>query len=309
MRQQVLELYGFKNRAVVLTWLSHWDREGHQYLIKDLEPWFIEAAHPLRFIDGGGRLLVLRSTSQKRQIGPIENGDVGDPWIPIDLKKEYSALNVKAPGFTPKLVCRLLFGEDIKRTPLQEPRTGDGNAWLVASVLVSEGNCKTDGFYHLELPVPPKVQMTLSHKPKRDTLGHLAQALLTDAGNIQSALSVALTVLAEGAPEKPDSKRIDEWLKQAGNDFARRWEALFFPTLWRGAEEMHETVRADWQQTLVDAAQALLDEAHERMPLPTNRTWRAITQGQSVFRALLSKHQLPMPRITRNSTQPAEEIA
>jgi CRISPR system Cascade subunit CasA len=151
--------------------------------------------------------------------------------------------------------------------------------------------------------------MALFHKPTRDTLGHLAQALLTDAGNIQSALSVALTVLAEGAPEKPDSKRIDEWLKQAGNDFARRWEALFFPTLWRGAEEMHETVRADWQQTLVDAAQALLDEAHERMPLPTNRTWRAITQGQSVFRALLHKHRLPMPRTTRNSTQPAEEIA
>jgi CRISPR system Cascade subunit CasA len=310
MRPQVLATYGFQPRGIVLTWIKPWDRKGHQYLLNALEPWFIEAARPLRLILVHDRVLALSAPSENRQIGPTKpfNGDVGDPWIPINRQKERSALTLSAPGFTPERVCRLLFGDDIELTLLQQPRAGDGNAWLVASVLVG-GNCTTDGFYHLELPVPPKARMALFHKPTRDTLGHLAQALLTDAGNIQSALSVALTVLAEGAPEKPDSKRIDEWLKQAGNDFARRWEALFFPTLWRGAEEMHETVRADWQQALVDAAQALLDEANERMPLPTNRTWRAITQGQSVFRALLSKHQLPMPRITRNSTQPAEEIA
>jgi CRISPR system Cascade subunit CasA len=151
--------------------------------------------------------------------------------------------------------------------------------------------------------------MALFHKPTRDTLGHLAQALLTDAGNIQSALATALTMLTEGGPEKPDFERIKAWLGQARGDFTRRWEALFFPTLWRGAEEAHETVRADWQQALVDAAQAVLNEAHERMPLPTNRTWRAITQGQKTFREQLYKHHLPMPRITRNSTQPDEEIA
>jgi CRISPR system Cascade subunit CasA len=180
---------------------------------------------------------------------------------------------------------------------------------LVASVLVSDGNCKTDGFYHLELPVPPKVRATLTHKPTRDTLGHLAEALLTDAANVQSALVTALTILTEGAPKKPDFERIKAWLDKARSDFTRRWETLFFPTLWRGAEEAHETVRADWQQTLVDAAQALLDEAPERMPLPANRTWRAITQGQKTFRKRLQKHRLPMPRTIRNSTQPAEEIA
>jgi CRISPR system Cascade subunit CasA len=313
MRPSVLSTYGYRERGIVLTWLKRWDRSAPQHTLAELEPWFIEAARPLRLRPFEGGLIALGATSKARQIGPksLENGDVGDPWIPFnaqDKKKGLSALTLSQKGWTPQLLTDLLFQKGYRLTPLQEPKPGEGVAWFVASCLV-RGQGRTEGFHRVEIPVPPKARMALFHKPTRDTLGHLAQALLTDAGNIQSALSVALTVLAEGAPEKPDSKRIDEWLKQAGNDFARRWEALFFPTLWRGAEEMHETVRADWQQTLVDAAQALLDEAHERMPLPTNRTWRAITQGQSVFHALLSKHQLPMPRITRNSTQPAEEIA
>jgi CRISPR system Cascade subunit CasA len=308
-----LEIYGLKNRAVVLTWLSHWDRDGHQYLIKDLEPWFIETARALRLQPFERGLIALGATSKARQIGPksLENGDVGDPWMPLntqDKKKGISALTLSKEGWTPQLLTNLLFKKGYRLTPLQEPRPGEGVAWFVASCLArSQG--KTEGFHRVEIPVPPKVQMTLSHKPKRDTLGHLAEALLTDAGNVKSAFTAALTMLTEGGPEKPDFERIDKWLKQAGNDFARRWEALFFPTLWRGAEEAHETVRSDWQQALVDAAQALLNEAHERMPLPTNRTWRAITQGQKTFREQLYKHHLPMPRITRNSTQPDEEIA
>jgi CRISPR system Cascade subunit CasA len=159
----------------------------------------------------------------------------------------------------------------------------------------------------------------LINKSTRNTLGDLAKKMLADAGSVQGILGKALVGLIKGGWEKSEFERIHferikekdfkDWLDKAKSKFSRFWETLFFPTLWRGAEEAHETVRADWQRALVDAAQALLDEAHERMPLPANRTWRAITQAQSVLRALLHKHRLPMPRTTRNSTQPAEEIA
>jgi len=313
MRPKVLATYGFQPRAVVLTWLTHWDRQGHQYLLSDLEPWFIEAARPLRLVSLNGSLMALSAPTENRQIGPTEpfNGDVGDPWIPInkqDKKKGQSALTVTAPGFTPELVRSLLLSVDFELTALQQPRAGEGSAWLVASVLVG-GRCTTDGFYRLELPVPPKARRALLTKETRDTLGHLAQALLDDAQKVEGALGRALALFTEGGPEKRDFERIKAWRDKARSDFARRWEALFFPILWRGAEEAPETVRADWQQALVDTAQALLDEARERLPLPANRTWRAITGGQNIFRAMLNKDKLPMPRTSRNPTNPVEEIA
>jgi len=299
MRQRVLEMYGFKNRAVVLTWLSHWDRDGHQYLIKDLEPWFVETARALRLQPFERGLIALGATSKVRQIGPksLENGDVGDPWMPLnthDKKKGISALTLSKEGWTPQLLTNLLFQKGYRLTPLQEPRPVEGVAWFVASCL-ARGQGKTEGFHRVEIPVPPKVQTNLRDKPTRDTLGHLAQDLLTDAEFVQRFLATALAILTEGGPKKLDFERIKAWLGKARSDFARRWEGLFFPTLWRGAEEAHETVRADWQQALVDAAQAILDEARERMPLPANRTWRAITQAQQAFIGLLRKHDLPCP--------------
>jgi CRISPR system Cascade subunit CasA len=304
MRPKVLATYGYKPRAVVLTWLTCWDRREHQYLLGDLEPWFVEAARPLRLASVKGRLMALSALTENRQIGPTEpfNGDVGDPWIPLNLKdkkKGQSALTISAPGFTPELVSKLLFRKDFQLTELQQPRTADGNAWLVASVLVG-GNCTTDGFYRLELPIPPKARYALLTKSSRDTLGHLAQALLDDAQKVEKALRKVFAVLTEGGPKKTDRKRIAAWLDQARSDFTRRWEALFFPTLWRGAEEAHETVRTDWKHVLVDTAQALLDEARERLPLPTNRTWRAITRAQNCFNHELRAHNPPKPRRTLN---------
>ncbi|HEX7021842.1 MAG TPA: hypothetical protein VF171_03225, partial [Trueperaceae bacterium] len=299
LRDKIVKAHCFQARGVVLTWLSPWDRSQHQYVLSDLEPWFIEAARPLRLVSASGALMALRASSDKRQIGPAEpfNGDVGDPWIPIntqDKKKGQSALTVSAPGFTPSLLSKLIFEDDFKLTELQLPSAGDGPAWFVASVLVG-GNCTTDGFYRIELPVPPKARLALLNKQHRDLLGNLAQKLLGDAKEVQKALNTALTVLTEGGPDKADFERVENWLKGARKDFGRRWEAMYFTTLWRGADEDHEAVRSDWQQQLVNAAQDMLDEATQRLPLPANRSWRAITQAQGTLRGMLRKSHLPLP--------------
>ena len=117
---------------------------------------------------------------------------------------------------------------------------------------------------------------------------------------MQKALNTALTVLTEGGPDKADFERVKNWLKGARKDFGRRWEAMYFPTLWRGADEDHEAVRSDWQQQLVNAAQDLLDEATQRLPLPANRTWRAVTQAQGALRGMLRKSRLPWPAHARS---------
>jgi CRISPR system Cascade subunit CasA len=159
------------------------------------------------------------------------------------------------------------------------------------------------------LPVPPKARLALLRKESRETLGGLAQKLLTDAKEVERALSAALVVLSEGGPETADFNRdaVKRWIDGARGRFAKTWEASYFPTLWRGTEEPHETVRHDWQQELVNRAAALLDEGSQRLPIPANRTWRAVTRANGIFRAMLRKQSFPLPGAAHHSTVDLEE--
>ncbi len=314
LRDSVCRDFGYRHRGIVLTWLSPWDRATHQLQITELEPWFIEAARPIRLVaQGDGKLLALGATSKARQIGPktIDNGDVGDPWIPInvgDKKKGRSALTLSEDGLTPQRLTDLLFEQGFELTPLQKPTPGANPGWFVASCLV-RGQGATEGFHRIELPVPPKARLALLNRQSRETLGHLAQSLLSDAKEVQKALNTAFAVLSEGGPDQANFERVEDWLKAARKDFGRRWEALYFPTLWRGTDEDHNAVRNDWQQQLVNMAQALLNEATERLPIPANRTWRAKTQAQRALIGMLRKSALPMPVHTQLSTNATEGTA
>jgi CRISPR system Cascade subunit CasA len=302
MRASVRQAFNYRECGTVLTWLTPWNRAAHQHTLTDLEPWFIESARPvrLRVVEGGG-IVALGATSQTRQIGPktLDNGDVGDPWTPInvnDKKKGRSALTLTVEGFTPQRLTDLLFQQGFELTPVHTPPPGEGPGWFLASCLV-RGQGTTEGFHQVVLPVPPKARLVLLRRESRETLGHLAQRLLTDAKEVERAMNAALAVLTEGGPEKADFDRdaVNRWIEGMRATYARAWEASCFPTLWRGAEEPHEDVRRDWQQELVNKAAALLEEAMQRLPVPANRTWRAVTQANSVFRGMLYKQSLPLP--------------
>jgi len=151
--------------------------------------------------------------------------------------------------------------------------------------------------------------LALLNRQSRDTLGQLGQRLLSDAKEVQKALNAAFAVLSEGGPAKADFERVENWLKAARKDFGRRWEALYFPALWRGADEDHDAVRQNWQQQLVNMAQALLDEATERLPIPANRTWRAKTQAQRAFIGTSRKHHLPLPSRAHTESSTTKEAS
>jgi CRISPR system Cascade subunit CasA len=316
IRASIRQRFNYKERGTVLTWLTPWNRATHQHMLTDLEPWFIEAARPvrLRVVEGSG-IVALGATSQARQIGPktLDNGDVGDPWTPINVKekkKGHSALTLSAEGFTPQRLTDLLFEQGFKLTPLQTPQPGEGPGWFLASGL-ARGQGKTDGLHKVALPVPPRARLALLRKESRETLGHLAQVLLTDAKEVERALYAALFVLSEGGPETADFGRdaVKRWIDGMCARFAKAWEASYFPTLWRGAEDPHdhETVRHDWQQELVNRAAALLDEASQRLPIPANRTWRAVTRANGIFREMLRKQSFPLPGAAHHSTFDVEE--
>jgi CRISPR system Cascade subunit CasA len=306
IRERVLAeaRFGFRPDGHLLTWLQPWNRREHQYTLADLEPCFIEACRPVRLrLAAAGALVALGATSGARQIGPksLESGDVGDPWTPLnveDRKKGSSALTLSAGGFTPKLVTDLLFKQGFDLTALQEPRPGEAPGWFVGSVLV-RGQGKTEGFHRLELPIPAKARLTLMRPkddPTRRNLAELSKNMLSDAKDAAAALRTALTVLAEGGPDQPDFDRdaIKRWIEAAMQGFGRQWPHHYFPTLWQGCDMPVAQVGQHWRAWLVQSAQKLLADATARLPLPSNRRWRAITQSRSaLFGVLRKKNLLP----------------
>lgn len=297
MRASLVQRYGYRDRGVVLTWLRRWQRNAHQYGLSDLEPFFVESPRAVRLYAVPDRSIVaLGATTGARQIGPksLENGDVGDPWIPLKTDTR-AAMTLSADGFTPERLTSLLFEQDFELTPLQRPRPGTGSGWFSASVLV-RGQGKTEGFHRAALPVPAKARWALGQKDRRDAMATFAQTLLGDAKVVRSALSLALTLYTEGGPEDADfdRKAVKSWVAQGLDDFRSHWESGYFPTLWRAAVEDREAIRRDWQQTLVTHARNLLDEAGTRLPLPSNRRWRALVQASNAFHGSLHRQGIAL---------------
>lgn len=294
---------GYASRGVVLTWIKPWKRTSAQWALKQLEPWFIEAVRPLRLRLVGNAITAFGTTSAERQVGPksIDNGDIGDPWLPInanDKKKGRSALTVSASGWTPDLLCKLLFKDDIEATALQRPRPGmEGGAHLLGSVLV-RGQGTTDGFHSFRLPVPARARACLFKPDQRDRLGKQAKELLGDAKEVERTLRAAVVSLAEGGPEKVDlhDDSLQAWGRAVVQGFTLGWPERFFPTLWQCVEADPQAVRAAWQRDLVERARAVLEEAQARVPLPSGRRLRAQVRARGFLESgLRRKGLIPTP--------------
>ena len=312
MRPEVAAKYGYRLQGVVLTWIVPWNRDGHQFGLTELEPWFVEAVRSVRLVQTGEGVVAYGALSKARQIGPksIDGGDVGDPWIPVnveDKKKGRSALTVAGGGWTPKLITKLLFQQGFELTALQTPRPGEGCLWFMGSVIV-RGQGTTEGFHRFAVPVPPKVRPRLLHRESTDRLRGFAQELLGDATSAGRAVGSALMALAEGGPESIDFENTtaDAWATAVRGKFFRGWEARYFPTLWRAAEvEDAAPIRAEWQAGLAARARETLRQAERSLPLPSARRYRSLVRAESVLHTSLRSAGL----VGSRPQQPQEKIA
>jgi CRISPR system Cascade subunit CasA len=302
---------GFATRGVALTWLTPWSGETSQWSIGQLEPWFVESVRRVRLVAHGDAVIALGATTEARQVGPktLDNGDVGDPWLPINLndkKKGRSALTVSAAAWSPEMLCRLLFQEGIALTALQRPRPGmRGGSWFVGSVLV-RGQGTTEGFHRFSLPVPARTRGWLARGEDRDRLAGLAKELIADAKEVERTLRGALMVLGRGGPESLDFKddTLQAWSRAALDAELLGWKERFFPTLWRAADDEAAAVRAEWQDQLVTRARDALDDALRRMPCPSSRRYRAQVRARSYLEGVLRKKGLTPQR----AESPTQEV-
>ena len=289
--------WGYRPDGLVLVWLRPWDGKA-ALALSELDPFYLEICRRVR-LRGGQQIegaVGLPSGSSRIHTGELK-GVVGDAWLPVDLSdsREIKALTVSPRGLTADLLRRLVFGDAIRRTALQEaPPDWQGDVWLSASVLV-RGQGTTDGFHERLLPIPPHVRKRLFRPGSAaSSLAGLARDAIDLAARMQNrVLKPAVFVLLEGAPEQIqfDRDSAAAWWGHPASGFEQAWSDAYFPWLWSVPEAFApapELLR--WAGLLRDFALGVLRQAEATLPQRAGRIWRARTEAERMFHGALAKH-------------------
>ncbi len=281
--------WGYQSDGLVVTWIIPWDLKS-SIALKELDPFFIEIARPVRIsLCTSGHPVALLSTSTAPRLAAKEmKGLMGDPWIPVDLKK-HAALTVGGRGFTPERLSSLIFEQDYELQAMQHPVIGkeDQSCSFHASVLVG-GQGKTDGFHDVDVRIPARIAGFLFRpNPTRDLLAERSKTALGDSAKMQNRiLRPALFTLLEAGPKQVNTakREISEWVDTAIGRYSRSWFDDFFPWLWRSLDvPSSDSARLEWLIALKKKARATLKEAILRYPARDGRRLRAQVNAEGIF--------------------------
>lgn len=286
--------YPYLPDGKILLWIGSWD--GTSSLSLDSrDPFYIEIARRIRMTQHQIMLTALGASCAKTRVAAKElSGNLGDPWIPVNIKTN-GALTVPASGLTPGLLRDLIFGDgNLKPAAMQAPSTSTGSGWLNASVLV-RGQGTTDGFHEASIRIPERARSPLfGGGIERDRLAKLSKRGLDAAATIQfKVLRPALFSLMEGGPESIvlDKTEVAKWVDSAAHSFGLNWNPLYFDWLWSTLDTPDEDAALrPWFERLRKLAQDTLTRTMARAPMRGGRSYRAKTKAQGLFIGSLYKN-------------------
>ena len=296
-REQVLKTVGddlYRRRdGLALTWLRRWD-DDQMLSLGDLDPYFVEVCRRLRLVEAAdGRLCaVARPSRQPRTNAKAAFGNLGDPWVPVALRKDPpAALTVGAGGFDYRLVQRIVLRPGEFRRPLAlQPLPGerDGNKELHLAALV-RGQGKTEGFHERVIPLPDAVWIHLGFDADDaddddagdSSLAELSDAMVDRAGDARKVLRQSVLVFLQG-PEHPDFRKPDA--RSIVSRFDRRVDEVFFEFLFETAPK-HGFAAAEtrWERFLYQTASTLAKEAWRSLTAPAARREKARAAAAAVL--------------------------
>lgn len=286
--------YPYQPGGKTLLWIGSWDGTTSLSL-NSLDPFYIEIARRIRIAQHQGKLTAWGASCEKTRVAAKElSGNLGDPWIPINIKTN-GALTVPESGLTPSLLRDLIFGDgNLRPAAMQMPSTITGSGWLYASVLV-RGQGTTDGFHEATIRIPERARPALfGGGVRRDQLAKLSKQGLAIAATIQfKALRPALFSFMEGGPESIvlDKTEVAKWVDNAVHPFGLNWNPLYFDWLWSTLDTPDEDAALrPWFEQLRQLAQDTLGRAMARAPLRGGRSYRAKTKAQGLFIGSLYKN-------------------
>ena len=285
------DLYRFDG-GLALTWLRQWDTDT-PLRMAELDPFFIEVCRRVRLTaTTKGRIAAFtRPANAQRVDAQAWKGNLGDPWVPINLgKAESSALTVSGVGFDYRLAQRILLGRESMKPPLalQElPSEKHENSEIHMTVLV-RGQGKTEGLHERIIPLPRSIAAQLPFEDDEvPTLADLSKNMIELAGEARKVLRQAVLVYLQG-PEAPNFQKQDAATIVARYD--RTIDAQFFRRLFAAPEIGTEEVHEDWQRFLRDEAVKLAkNSVWDRMAPPSARREKALAASEAVLLGGLRK--------------------
>ena len=279
------DLYRFDG-GLALTWLVPWDTDVPLGLA-ELDPFFIEVCRRVRLkAKVAGRIAALgRPANVQRVDAQAWKGNLGDPWVPINLgKADPAALTVSGNGFDYRLAQRILLDRKSTKPPLAlKELSGEkrGDSEIHMMVLV-RGQGKTEGLHERVIPLPRSIAAQLPFEDdEAPTLANLSESMVELAGEARKVLRQAVLVYLQG-PEAPNFKKRDATTIVARYD--RTIDTQFFRRLFAAPEIGTEEVLGDWQRFLRDEAVKLAEKSvWNRMAPPSTRREKALAASESVL--------------------------
>jgi CRISPR system Cascade subunit CasA len=293
----------FDPQGPALLWLEPWDGTSERSLM-GLNPWFIEICRRVRLAAlPDGSLFAHKGTSRSPRLdGEDFLGQVGDPWIPIDVKEAKALTLGGAQGFNYKQVTRLLNGQEYRAPLCGRPQRGD--TLLLMSALV-RGQGKTEGFHERVVPVPGG-RFTMPGWQSRFARRAKARIERIDAVRLSVLANAIRNLLATGEASGGGAR--DSRPQRHLDAFERDIDAAFFPSIWRALDATDEAselaAEQEFETFLLERARFHLEEAINSTPLPAARRYKAIAAAERVFAAAARKHLpslQPAPNATRST--------
>ena len=296
-RSTLMDEYQMSDCGADLLWTLPWDgTPAETLLLNRLDPFYIEICRRIRLCsDASDRLHAIRtSTKAARVAGKELKGRTGDPWVPVNTKRDGLPLTLAAGGFTYKRITDYLTSEDWQWPsllhPLPEERHSAKPMYLVARGMV-RGQGKTEGYHERIIRLRPKtVGSAMIRRTAVDELGTIARERIEQVGIVQRILSHAIQVFAaRGDNDKvsPEHRTLARsWLNKL-DDLV---DAHFFDDLqteFEADDVERQTVRNTWLMNgtdgVIDHARRTLHAAEDSLPCPAIHRYCARVNAEGLF--------------------------
>ena len=279
--------------ALPLLWTVAWNGEDSLPLSR-LHPLFVEICRRVRLEFSDGTLSArLANTTTARVDAKERNGNLADPWTPVEHSDEAKALSLTDEGFSYRRMNELLFGSDKRswRLPFLARLRGWSSAAQFVAEGIARGQGKTEGFHRRSVPVPAAAARLL--EMDMDMISGRARERVRAAATVQGkCLYPALAVLVQKGParaawDKPSNGALtDPWIQR----FDSAVDRMFFTELWASLDRDDEAAALSWSQALAGLARDTLHAASEAAPRTDERRIIARARAHNLLEGAMRKH-------------------
>ena len=295
-RPKLLAEFPMADREENLLWTVPWDGTTSESLpVSRLGPLYIEVCRRIRLrIHADSTLYGNRTSSKAARIeGKDLKGRTGDPWVPVNRKRDDLPLTLAAGGFTYKRVTEYLteWGPPLLLRPTEAEQHSSDTMQLVARAMV-RGQGKTEGYHERIIPMRPKTVRLFGRAGGAQELGDIGRQRIEQVGIVQRILSHAIQVFAaRGEADKisPEHRALARpWL----NKLDEIVDGTFFEELQTEFEadnnDERQSIRERWllnahKDGVVDHARSILHDAEDSLPCPAMYRYRARVNAEGLF--------------------------